>query len=691
MVRVRTPGPLALVLLLGIAALIQAPATGQEIPPPPPELTTVLPAAIQRGSEATLTVTGSNLTEIRSILFSAPGLEAELARQVNDRTVELKVKCAPDAPVGLAELRLVTTHGVSNCRYLYVDTVPVLEEKEPNTVFAAAQLLESLPVGVAGRITGSDRDFFRFYAKAGQKIVFEAVGRRLLPFLRIDDRIGWFDPYLELYDSSGHQLATADDFRMQPDATLIYEFATDGEYVLCVRDAAYRGRNEFMYYLRIGELPYVTNWFPLGGTAGTKVQLSLAGVNAPTTATVDLPTSPLRLSFFTHRLATGEHTTNAIELAVDQLASQAEQEPNDDRSHAQEIPVPVAIDGLIGQAADEDWFRLVGKKGQRLAAEIVARRVGSPMDAVIDLYRSNGQRIAGNDDAEARPGYLQNADSRLVVTLPADDTYFVRVRDLARLGGDDYGYRLVLYAPSPDFEAYLVPTDPFITNPRLTIAQTVARAVPVGGTAAFRVRVRRIDGLNHPVQVNVKGLPEGVEARTAPLASGQNETWFTISAADGLAPGTIVPLTVELTTESDGATLLRQAIPLESHSYVADQRQEFPVALAVTAVSSPLPFRIEPDPLDATLKKGEAVRIKVRCIRNEDLTVPVQITADTPPRGITISNATLAPDKQDVELEVKAAGNLAPGQYGIVLVGTAKIKNQDVRVYSKLLLLTVQN
>ena len=35
-----------------------------------------------------------------------------------------------------------------------------------------------------------------------------------------------------------------------------------------INDAIYRGREDFVYRITIGELPFVTSIFPLGGPAG---------------------------------------------------------------------------------------------------------------------------------------------------------------------------------------------------------------------------------------------------------------------------------------------------------------------------------------------------------------------------------------------------------------------------------------
>ena len=79
---------------------------------------------------------------------------------------------------------------------------------------------------------------------------------------------GWFQAALTLYDSKGREVAYNDDFRFRPDPVLLCQIPADGEYVLEVKDAIYRGREDFVYRITLGELPFVTGIYPLGGQAG---------------------------------------------------------------------------------------------------------------------------------------------------------------------------------------------------------------------------------------------------------------------------------------------------------------------------------------------------------------------------------------------------------------------------------------
>ncbi len=60
--------------------------------------------------------------------------------------------------------------------------------------------------------------------------------------------------------------AIADDFRFHPDPILHFEVPGDGRYTIAVYDNIFRCREDFAYRLAVGELPFITGVFPLGGS-----------------------------------------------------------------------------------------------------------------------------------------------------------------------------------------------------------------------------------------------------------------------------------------------------------------------------------------------------------------------------------------------------------------------------------------
>ncbi len=191
----------------------------------------------------------------------------------------------PNAEPGERELRLQVAAGLSNPLVFCVGQLPEFREKDWKSSPADANLTVTLPAGINGRIVpGSferyrplvrrtqpylpgDVDRYRFAARKGQQLVVAVQARELMPYLA-DAVPGWFQATVTLYDAQGKELAYDDDYRFHPDPVLHYEVPEDGEYVIEIKDAIYRGREDFVYRITVGELPFVTSIFPLGGRAG---------------------------------------------------------------------------------------------------------------------------------------------------------------------------------------------------------------------------------------------------------------------------------------------------------------------------------------------------------------------------------------------------------------------------------------
>ena len=116
-------------------------------------------------------------------------------------------------------------------------------------------------------------------------------------------------------------------------------------------------------------------------------------------------------------------------------------------------------------------------------------------------------------------------DSRVVFTAPADGEYLAAVSDVRDMGGDDYGYELVVRAPRPDFQIK-------VNAPDL--------AINAGSGKEFAIVADRVDDFDGEIHVDVSGLPPGFNVST-PLViqAGQTTAYGTITA-DANAPALAV-------------------------------------------------------------------------------------------------------------------------------------------------------
>lgn len=523
------------------------------------------------------------LAELRERLLKNP--PNRNATPAIAEVVTLRVTVAGDAPPGDRELRLITPLGLSNPLKFTVGCLPEFSDppaKPANPDLARflerfgrppppapnAERRIRLPAVVNGQIGPGEVDRFRFSARRGQHLVAAVRARDLIPYLA-DAVPGWFQATLALYDAKGNELAYVDDFRFHPDPVLHHQIPKDGEYVLEIKDAIYRGREDFVYRITIGELPFLTGLFPLGGPAGSTTVVELQGWNLPTNRlAVTLPKDGPPLHFVSVPGQSPE--ANRLPFAAGTLPECTEREPNDAPTQAQSVTLPCVINGRVDKPGDPDVFRIEGRAGDRLVAEVTARRLGSPLDSLLTLTDSQGRQVAVNDDFEDRASGLNthHADSYLTATLPSDGIYYIRLGDAQRHGDPAHAYRLRLSPPQPDFELRVVP------------ASVSARA---GGTVSLTIHALRKDGCTNDITVVLDSAPAGFRLGRTVISATNTQTQAVLTVPSIPQPE---PVALRLVGRAvvAGDALLRPVVPAEDMMQAFAYRHLVPAETLQVAV-----------------------------------------------------------------------------------------------------------
>jgi hypothetical protein len=438
----------------------------------------------------------------------------------------VEVTVSPDAAPGERELRVTTLRGgTSNPLPFYVGQLPEYCRKAMKT--ADYQVLGkeylalrkrpeneiedrvTIPCTLNGQIASGEQNRYRFEARKGQQLIMTTLARQLIPYLA-DAVPGWFQPVLTLYDANGKEVAYDDDYRFKPDPIIVYTIPQDGEYVLAVTDAIYRGREDFIYRVTIGETPFITSIFPLGGRVGEPASVKMKGLHLGDSELV-LP--PPNAGEGVHQVAANKDGffSNPVPFALDTLPEMFDKEPNNTIAQAQKAAMPVIINGRIDKEDDWDVFQISGNAGDSIVAEVHARRLDSPVDSVVKLTDANGQLVAFNDDREDLGAGINthHADSYFMAKLPADGTYYVHIGDTGRKGGEEYGYRLRISAPRPDFALRIMPSSVSVRQKSST---------------AFSVFAQRKDGYDGPIKITLKDPPIGITPYVSILPAGKNIT-----------------------------------------------------------------------------------------------------------------------------------------------------------------------
>ena len=107
-----------------------------------PQLTSTTPRGMQRGTTQKVILHGVRVKDGRQIVFDRSGINVKSLKPIDNKQVELELEVPADTVPGLYPMRLVAETGLSNVIVFAVGTLPMVEEKEPNSEFATPQEIE---------------------------------------------------------------------------------------------------------------------------------------------------------------------------------------------------------------------------------------------------------------------------------------------------------------------------------------------------------------------------------------------------------------------------------------------------------------------------------------------------------------------------------------------------------------------
>jgi hypothetical protein len=576
-------------------------------------------------------------------VFLTSRRKRQFNRQITE-SVLIKVTIDPGAKPGNREFRIKTAAGLTNPMLFQVGLFPETRELEPNNQKAYADLPglpkpESLepPILFNGQIMSGDVDRFRFRARWGQQLVIETQARSLVPYLA-DAVPGWFQATIALYDDKGNEVGFADDYRFNPDPVLFYKIPEDGEYELEIRDAIYRGREDFVYRISVGEQPYITQTFPLGGRKGVKTVASVEGWNLPASRLL-LDThpgdDPIRRTAYND----GKLLSNPVTYTVDTLPECNEVESNNTVKKSQPIDLPIIVNGRIYKFSDVDVFSFSGRSGDKVVVEVYARRLNSPLDSLLRLTDASGKVLKWNDDYVVKDSHLyrdtmglvtHHADSYLLTALPADGTYYVHLADSQHHGGREYAYRLRIAAPQPDFEIRITPS---------------SLSMRAGGIIPFCVHALRKDGFDGRIKVVLEDAPTGFEINGGWIPAGSDTVRMTLTASSK-PPSQPVALYLRGLARINGQMVSRTAVPSEDMMQAFLYRHLVPsqkLMVSVKQVKWPTPpveLAVR-SPVRLPVDGSAQVRLKTR---KRKALKEMQLELDHPPDGVTLHDVAVVPE-----------------------------------------------
>ncbi len=611
-----------------------------------------------------LTLTGTNLAEPTGLWTSFPAKVTIPTDQNNgkDETkLRVHLEVPKDAPMGFHTVRVATTRGLSNLRMFCIDDLPQIMEVETNHSRTTAQVVP-IPCVVVGRADPEASDYFKITVKAGQRVSFEVLGRRLGSA---------FDPQVSLFDaSSGRELPggySNDAPGLQTDSRLTYTFKEAGDYVVEIRDVIYRGGPDFWYRLRIGDFPCATAPIPMAAKRGSKVTINFAGptVEGVTPEEINVPTDPaVDVLWIAPKGANGLFGW-PVALALSDLDEIVEEEPNNEPAKANRIPVPGGVTGRFLEKGDLDHYVFTAKTGQRLIIAGHTLEYYSP--TLLDMTLKDGK---GNQVAATNPQAPHPDDQRIDFTAPADGDYTLMVKHLTDWGGPAEVYRLTLTPYHPGF-SFTLGID------RLDI--------PQGGTREITIQTLARRDYNGPIEVSVLGNP-AITGQTVinpgPAPPNQPVAHLPVAVKADLPMGPY-PILIQ-----GKATINGQVVTVFGSVRAVVKQElaglEFPprnllhqLALAVTE-KPPFTLAAKFDQPEGI--RGLPISVTITAGRNPGFTEEITVTPIGFPPNVAFPPSKIAKGQNEIKVQLTPAANAPLGKFPVRFTGKANLTNKEFDV-----------
>jgi WD40 repeat protein len=623
--------------------------------PPAPRLDGISPRTAVRGGKAKLTLAGQNIWNADRIDVSPGHLPLTMlpgdAKNPNQLLCELDLPA--DMSIGQVSLRVHTPLGSAGTRSFYVGPFSEVAEAEPNN--AAAQ---ATPVALPSTLTGTisargDQDHFHFEAASNEELVFVLVGANFGSSL---------NARMQLLDADGRRLESATRSTGRAEVVLGARFDRAGKYTLRIEDRDNTGGGNHFYHVHAGRFGWVTQTFPLAmrGTdqaaAGPHevASVNVRGFNLPNE--LSLPTQPGTGTRFVVPEGPAGKALNAARYELSSMPEYSEAEPNDRPLQAQLLPVPGAVSGRVAPwgtgaegaaGADADCFAFEARQGQRLTLEVQARRVGSPLDSVIEVLDAQGSPVARHTLRSVSETYteLRDHDSRSK-GIRLHNWEDLKPNDFVMLGGEVVRVHILPLGPDEDVKffdkgglrlGYLGTTPEahaLNSNAYKVEVHPPGREFPPNGMPVVRLDYRNDDG--------------------GPSFGADSQLLF-----DAPADGRYI-------------VRLRDVRGLQGEEFVyrliARERQE--------------DFRISIDPENPNVPRGGSLPVTVNIERLDGFNGYVDVRLEGLPEGFTATSTRIGPDLYTGVLTITAAATAEqPNQEAGRMwkaIGTAQIGAQTV-------------
>ena len=420
------------------------------------------------------------------------------------------------------------------------------------------------------------------------------------------------------------------------------------------------------------------------------------------------------LGFRRWRVWTSQGATATRKFVIGDLPEIVEEEI-DGTPVPTRVQLPVTINGRIFPREDVDCWTFEAEQGKGYTCEVMAARLGSPLDSHLELRGPDGRRLAENTDAIG-------SDSRLSFVAPRTGLYQLRIHDVQFAGLQDYVYRLTVTD-----RAYVEGVYPlgWIRGEQVqlelagqNLGTGKARVtIPDDGTPVWLTRLEVGGQLTNSFQLETSEVAEYLEvdqgdptARELPAVfngrvdrAGEKDTWWLEAARDEKIELEVraarlgSPLdSVLVVLDGEGKELARSddqggqpdskltfTVPADG-KYQVQVRDRFAFrggpAFAYRLVAGPVvepekDFQLTLTADTLTVNRAAEGKIKITAQRQGGFNGEIQLSVEGLPEGFEITSDKIPEGKNEISLGFKVPADATIGIVPVKVSGTAMVED----------------
>lgn len=410
--------------------------------------------------------------------------------------------------------------------------------------------------------------------------------------------------------------------------------------------------------------------------------------------------------------------TSSRPFLIGDLPEFIETESNSTVEKAEKVKLPVTLNGQIHGERDVDCFRFTAEAGQVISCEVIAGRIGSRLDPVLELLDARGRKV----NAE-----LTHVGSDPVLIFRSESTaeYVLRISNVTFRGDLAHVYRINI-RPEP-FPRLVMPggvTRQQLGTNKLTVFPLVGGGTSAGErlslllpeAAAGRNTWTVFEPFGWPMTLSIDDHPTGIEhepnddsgeARTVStptvlygqFGSAADRDCFRISTKKGeririeasaWPPGAPTLPVVSLVTldgkllqearavsENDGVARIAWAaiddgdvlLQLKDLRHGARGGMEFAWRLLIEPDDPDFALEAATDSLIVT--QGQSTTMEITARRHGGLDDPIELTFEGLPEGVAVEAAQIPKGQSSAKIRISAAENARCAGFALRVTGKA--------------------